>query len=443
MHLQPLFELLARGGGGGSGGGGSGGGIIALLGYLPTHFIGAILRRKLRNLAGLIIMVIATLAYAIMWFMIGSYGVLIGIAAMVGGLAGYFGWFGAISAQLRKKATKDMAVAAQMDSAWDPAVLDNRVREVFTDFQHDWSDFNIERMKSYLTVEYSQHMQLVMAAINLRQRRNVVDNPQIIELFPTQVLDSQQDDQDRVRYYITAKADDKLLENINGQEHLLYEDKSIFSEYWQFVRAQNTWLLEYIVQSTQATFNLFGSNVKQFAKINGLYYSPDWGWLLLPRRGILFSKGKFGVSDINNHAIGIYKNILVEIYRYSEGTNNVDKTYTIAQAALPKRYDSLIVQAKPTGWGRALFAKTPPGYNKLQLEWPDFNKRYSVYATNVEQVTVFELLHPVYMEKLFDLPFRISIEVVDNVVFLYSDDAKADYQTMFNLLKDAFEEMKL
>jgi len=47
------------------------------------------------------------------------------------------------------------------------------------------------------------------------------------------------------------------------------------------------------------------------------------------------------------------------------------------------------------------------------------------------------------MEKLFDLAFKVSIEVVDNVVFLYSDDDKADYQIMFNLLKDAFEEMKL
>jgi hypothetical protein len=444
VHLQPLIELLARGGGGGSGGGGSGGGgIIALLGYLPTHFIGAILRRKLRNLAGLIIMVVATLAYALLWFVIGSYGILVGLAALVGGPAGYFGWFGAISAKLRQKAHTDLAVAARADNAWDPVALEKRVREVFVAFQHDWSVFGVDNMKTYLTAEYGQHMRLVMAAIGLRQRRNVVADPSIIELFPTEVVDAQQDDQDRVSYYINAQADDKLFENINGQENLLFEDNNKFSEYWQFVRSQNTWLLEGIIQTSQATLTPLGNKVKQFAAENGLYYSPDWGWLLLPRRGLLFARGKFGISDINNHAIGLYRNVLVEIYRYTEGANSMDKTYTIAQAALPKRYDSLSVQAKPQGWGRSLLARTPRGYNKLQLEWPDFNKRYIVYATNVEQVTVFELLHPVYMEKLFDLPFKVSIEVVDNVVFLYSDDVKADYQIMFNLLKDAFEEMKL
>jgi hypothetical protein len=418
VQLQPLIDLVARAGGGGSGGSGGGsggGGIIALLGYLPTHFLGALLRRKLRNLAGLIIIVIATLAYAALWFVIGSYGFLIGIAALVGGPAGYFGWFGAISSRLRKKASQDMAVAARLDSAWEPVALDKRVREVFMDFQRDWSMFNLEHMKTYLTPEYGQHMHLVMAAIGLRQRHNIVENPQIIESFPTEVIDAQQDSQDRVRYYITARADDKLVENINGQEHLLFEDKNTFSEYWQFVRFQNTWVLEDIIQTTQAKPFVLGDKVKQFATANGLYYSPDWGWLLLPRRGLLFAHGKFGVSDINNHAIGIYRNVLVEIYRYTEGMKSSDKTYTIAQAALPKRYDSLSVQAKPKGWGRSLLTRTPRGYNKLQLEWPDFNRRYTVYATNVEQVTVFELLHPVYMEKLFDLPFKVSMEVVDNV----------------------------
>jgi len=47
------------------------------------------------------------------------------------------------------------------------------------------------------------------------------------------------------------------------------------------------------------------------------------------------------------------------------------------------------------------------------------------------------------MEKLFALPFKVSIEVVDNVVYLYTKDKNANYATMYALLKDAFEEMKL
>jgi hypothetical protein len=177
-----------------------------------------------------------------------------------------------------------------------------------------------------------------------------------------------------------------------------------------------------------------------------MYYSADWGWLLLPRRGKLFGAAKFGTSDINNHVIGLYNNnLLIELYTYVPTPKTNDSNYTqylIAQVALPKRYGSIIVEAKSSGLG-SLFHTTPRGYNKISMEWPDFNKRYTVYATDVEQVTAFELLHPVYMEKLFALPFKVSIEVADNVVYLYTKDKKADYPTMYAILKDAFKEMKL
>jgi hypothetical protein len=79
----------------------------------------------------------------------------------------------------------------------------------------------------------------------------------------------------------------------------------------------------------------------------------------------------------------------------------------------------------------------------LSLEWPDFNRRYEVLATNVEQVTAFELLHPVFMEKLFALPFRVGIEVVDNTLYLYTNDKGVEYGQMLSILHDAFNEMKL
>ncbi|MEO8105035.1 MAG: hypothetical protein ABI602_01730 [Candidatus Saccharibacteria bacterium] len=457
MVLLSLLDLFARGGGGGSGGGGGGGGGgvgggsggnsgigILLVGYVPTHFLGALLRRKALNRVSLAAMVGLTLAYAVLLFSIGGWFIAAGLAALVGGPIGYFGAVSYVAKAFRKKAAQDLAVAAKLDSAWDPVALEARVRTVFADFQSDWSNFQVEHMKTYLTPDYAEHMRLVMAAIGVRQRRNLVKNPTILELFPVEVTDAPQDDQDRIRYYVRAQADDQLLETINGQENLLFEDKNIFTEYWRFVRINTSWCLEGIDEATVVISDGLApvNTIKRFASANGLYYSDDWGWLLLPRRGLLFAKGKFGVSDINNHAIGLYRNVLVELYRYSEGQASDSKTYTIAQAALPKRYDSLSVQAKAKGFG-GLFTRTPRGYNRLSLEWPDFNRRYTVYATNVEQVTVFELLHPVYMEKLFALKFKVSIEVVDNVVFLYSADPHADYNTMFKLLKDAFEEMKL
>jgi hypothetical protein len=163
----------------------------------------------------------------------------------------------------------------------------------------------------------------------------------------------------------------------------------------------------------------------------------------------LFNKAKFGVSDINNHVIGMYHGTLIELYTYIPTTKNTRLTYKIAQLAIPKRYEDLVIKAKKPFWkidlkqNINLFQKDKTKLNRISLEWPDFNKRYTVFATDVEQVTAFELLHPVFMEKLFALDFKINIEVIDNIIYLYTQDKNAKYEQMFSILKDAFEEMKL
>jgi hypothetical protein len=444
IPITHLVEIFARGGGGGSGGGSGGGGIIALLGYLPTHLWGAFLRRKMHNPAGLVLMVIVTLAYGAAWWFFGFLGILISLGAFVGGPAGYFGWFGKISARTRKKAEQEITAAANQDPAWNEATLKDRVQTVFGTFQHDWSVFNTANLKTYMTPAYANHTALMLLALQQRRRQNDVQSPQLLEAYPVDIDDEAGNSQDKVTFFIHGKAHDLLLEDVNGQKQQLFADDNEFYEYWHFVRSGTIWLLDDISQYT-ADKSMARKDVQAFAQANGLYYSLDWGWLLLPRRGQLFSNGKFGTSDINNHVIGMYQNLLIEIYTYIPKPNTNDTNpaqYVITQTALPKRYDSLIVEAKSEGIG-SWFRRTPKGYNKMTLEWPDFNKRYRVFATNVEQVTAFELLNPVYMEKLFALPFKVSIEVVDNVVYLYTKDKKADYDLMYGILKDAFKEMRL
>jgi hypothetical protein len=288
------------------------------------------------------------------------------------------------------------------------------------------------------------HLELMLYALKLRKRRNDMKDVVIKQLMPVAITDADDNSQDRITYYIEASAQDSVVETVDGTDKNLFTDKSTFSELWHLVRSGNTWNLESIEQTT-ANITMQSTKIKEFAAANNMYYSLDWGWLLLPRQGVLFSKGAFGTSDINNHVIGPYNSLLIEIYTYiDKPTNDSSKNYTIAQAALPKRYGSIIVEAKQSWTNNAFrLGRAPKGYNKITMEWPDFNKRYTVYATDIEQVTAFELLHPIYMEKLFALPFKVSIEVVDNVVYLYSLDNKADYTTMLNLLKDAFKEMRL
>ena len=51
------------------------------------------------------------------------------------------------------------------------------------------------------------------------------------------------------------------------------------------------------------------------------------------------------------------------------------------------------------------------GLHKIEIGYDSFNDKYDVYAESKEQVTVFELLHPVMIQTLIDVSFPINLEV--------------------------------
>lgn len=463
-HILTLsINWFARGGGGGSGGGGGGGGggsshggghsltnnslldflLLIFFGIIIPYSIGSFLHKKQsKRLLILPITLMITCTVAFCCLPVPGYD--LAVFAMVSGTFGYFELASSITIGFKKltNAKKTIKKAASKDPIWEEEITTTYVRRIFAEFQKDWSTFDIDHIRSYTTPNYANYVHLMLSAIYLRGRRNEVCNPRITKIYPIDAKDDPDNSKDSITFCIYAKADDYILETVDNKEQELFVDHNEFGENWHFKRCGNMWLLDSIEQHTQNELSA-NSNIKEFAKQNNMHYNLDSGWLLLPNRGQLFDQGRFGKSDINNHVIGTYHNLIVELYTYQTNAGNVfAPIYTVAQVSLPKRYKSIVVKAKNNRL-LDLFELTPKGYNKLSLEWPDFNKRYKIYATNTEQATAFELLHPKYMEKLFNLPFKVSIEVTDNVVYLYTEDPKSNYSTMLELLKDAFKEMRL
>lgn len=442
-QLATWFDLFARAGGGGSSSGGDGGSIIALVGYVPMHFIGAKLRKFGFNhefwiifqIVGWIICVIFAI---FLTFFLRGIGFLMAIGAVMGTGAGLYNWFALLKRS--KKVTQALKSAAQQDQVWSEADILARAQQVFIQYQADWSARNWQNMAGYMTPEYHRHASLMVAALLQAHRLNLVNQPKVSQMVITTMHDSTVDNEDVVTVGLTAKADDRLVDDRDSKQ--LFRDPSPFTEFWRFRRSGETWLLDGIQQATAAGWQ-HNAKLEELARQNGYFYSLDWGWLLLPRRGRLFGKGKFGVADINNHVIGIYnQNYLLQIYTYDPNPKNAG-SYLVAQTNVPKSYGDIVVRRKKWhSWFK------PRGLKQVSMEWGDFNWKYQVYASDAEQVTSFELLHPAFMEKLEGLPFEINIEVVDNVVYLYApqkqDRAEASrYPVMLEILQEAYKQMKL
>ena len=439
---MPQLELFARAGGGGSGGssGGDGEGILIILGYLPMHAVGAWFRRITKKhpaaFAALNVIgwVIAAL-YAVFWvYAWGFLGFMIGIAALVGMAAGLYGLFGKV--RQSKYVQGILKTAASKDSAWDESALVEHAKKTFMRYQTDWSARRSDRMQAYLTPYYYQHASLLVQILRDMKRQDSMDDITISDATIVNAHDNQDDAHDWFTVAITAQAKDVLTDTTTNET--LFTDTSPFTEYWTFQRSGNTWLLGGISQATADPLALNGQ-LRSLAQQHGYFYSLDMGWLFIPRRGQLFGGAKFGTSDINNHIVGLYNNqILTQIYTYSKVQDATP--YVIAQVTVPRQYGNIVVRRKKflTGGIR--------GLEKVETEWTDFNKKYSVYASRPDQATSFELLNPTYMEQLEALPFEVNIEVVDSSIYLYTTDQAASlevYQQMLDILHKAFKELRL
>ena len=84
-------------------------------------------------------------------------------------------------------------------------------------------------------------------------------------------------------------------------------------------------------------------------------------------------------------------------------------------------------------------------YEKFELEWPDFNNRYNVYAAKRDALPAFELLNPKFMEYLYDKKLNYNIEVVDNVIYIFANVRNAteeNYAELLDILNYAYKELE-
>lgn len=412
LAMYALFVLVtlpqvsfARGGGGGSGGGGSssggsgysfsngsnGGGNGSLAGFIPFLVI-----------FGLVIL----------WILFKGY-------------------------KLRKEKAKTEGViqtATAQDPVWNEAQITQHVHEIFTKFQNDWSTFGVDSVKTYLTEPYWKRMVLELNVLKNENRQNLMKDVNLKMVTILNISDDPDNTKDTFTAQVDAQAHDILLDTETNKN--LSADTSSFTEYWDFEREGNEWKLNLIRQATENA-SMREPAIEDFAKRNNFFYDPDFGWLMMPNKGVIFSQANFQTSDINNHVIGYYRDKIVEFYTFVPVPNSIN--YVVAQVALPIKYNDILVKKK-----NRFLNSNPSGLRRIKTESNDFDEKFCLWAHPQDQVSSFELLTPNFMEKIYELPFELNIEVVGSFLYFYAESRKdVDYDKMLEILSWAFDEMKM
>lgn len=157
---------------------------------------------------------------------------------------------------------------------------------------------------------------------------------------------------------------------------------------------------------------------------------------MLPNGGVLFRQSNFKTSDVNNHVIGEYRGFVVEFYTFIPNRDRSRGNYVVAQAILPKAYDDILVRR------RRMLRFAPRGMHEVTTESTEFNRAFSVYTHDMDRVNSLELLTPDFILTLADLPYEVNIEVVGQVLYFYTQDRRASYDQLLDIIRRAFDAMK-
>ncbi|MBI4433299.1 hypothetical protein HY632_00850 [Candidatus Uhrbacteria bacterium] len=338
------------------------------------------------------------------------------------------------------RAQAALRVAAQTDTAWNEDALRTRVAEVFPLFQSAWSTLEVGALAPLLTESFRKRIVLELAVLKAEGRRNIMERPHMLAMEFLQVTDAPGTHEDRVLVRLHAQANDTLRDVV--RKVTLFTDADPFVEYWTFAREDGTWQLDRIQQATEAP-SLRERTLQEFSDRHGFFYDPDFGWLMMPNQGVLFRKSNFQTSDINNHVIGYYRDRVIELYTYiprPQRRRGTDRGWVIAQAILPKRYHDILVERRR--WWHALIAHR--GVRRIPLGNVDLDRKFSVWASPLDQANAFELLTPTFLERIHALPFPVTMEVVDHFLYLATRhrSSAAQYEEMLEVLSWAFDEMQ-
>lgn len=318
--------------------------------------------------------------------------------------------------------------------------IHQEAERIFRAYQKDWSDFNIKNIAAYTTPQYHEHATLMLELLKSLRRRNEVSNLTVHHVSLLTPVTSGITLPAKVQVEFDFGGLDRVI--TDAGEVLYSANPTHVTETWNFLYDGTTLRLAGISQPTESSGHLVRS-LAAFAEQNRLFYSPDWGRYALPSRGLIFTDAKMQTADINNHVIGKWGDLLIQLYTYAATPSDPSSYYLVGQITLPKAYLGVIVKSKRQK--SKTLRRIDRSYDRFDLEWPDFNRRYDVYAASADALPAFELLNPKFMELLYGKNPNYSLEVADNTVYIFANInqiTKQDYADLLDILSAAYKELK-
>lgn len=157
-----------------------------------------------------------------------------------------------------RRSKKLMKKMMESDSAWKFKNISNTVKDGFYAIQAAWSDMDMSPAAKYMSDELYERFQTQLNWMRYKNQRNVLEKISLLKALPVAVHDDKDNSRDCVWFYIKGRMVDYMIDTDSQMKISGKTTAATFVEYWQFVRKDDNWVLNKILQkneSDQIPFN--------------------------------------------------------------------------------------------------------------------------------------------------------------------------------------------
>jgi hypothetical protein len=224
---------------------------------------------------------------------------------------------------------------------------------------------------------------------------------------------------ERLAMVITVMADCSVVQDATGQE--LSRDVRELTFTFLFQQQEDKWVLFDVVPSNSLSYG-YEFEHKQGEKW-GLKFLGTVELYAWPKPGLLFAPKSPGGPHPNVYECyaGWQNDRFVQMYWVAwNGEEHDYREYFVGEIQLGRAYEGVVVSSKKQKF-------TPAGYERVSVEWPEFNQNYDLFARSGTGADVFEVLEPNVMALLRDTEPEASVEIVGNTLYVYYGQIEMSY----------------
>ena len=140
----------------------------------------------------------------------------------------------------------------QSDNAWKYKDVFITVKESFIAIQTAWSNMDMTPASKYMSDELFDSFQTKLNWMSYRNEKNVLENIQLLKALPVAVHDDCDNSRDYIWFYIKGRMVDYIIDTEKQLKISGNTSAASFVEYWQFIRKDNNWVLNKILQKNES-----------------------------------------------------------------------------------------------------------------------------------------------------------------------------------------------